>query len=110
MNLWQNTIDPSPITFEDAVVSWYRDLLLHGCSATDTTGIENGIFWVFGVASSTNHYTLTSSHFHKVYMSMFYVCTCTLLYTFPSPFDKADPMMAFAEQLSWHREWRMQAQ
>jgi hypothetical protein len=57
MNLWQDTIDPSPITFEDAVVSWYSDLLLHGRSATDTTGIENGIFRAFGVASSPNQYT-----------------------------------------------------
>jgi hypothetical protein len=57
MNLWQDTIDPSPITFEDAVVSWYSDLLLPGRSATDTTGIENGIFRLFGVASSRNHYT-----------------------------------------------------
>ena len=37
---------------------------------------------------------------------MFYVCTCTLFYTFPPPLDKADPTMAFAERLSWHREWR----
>jgi hypothetical protein len=57
MNLWQDTIDPSPITFEDAIVSWYSDLLLHGCSSTDTTGIENRIFWAFGVTSSANHYT-----------------------------------------------------
>ncbi len=57
MNLRQDTIDLSPITFEDAIVSWYSDLLLDGRSATDTTGIENGIFRVFGVASSTNHYT-----------------------------------------------------
>jgi len=37
-------------------------------------------------------------------MSTFYVYTCTLFYTFSSPFDKADLMMAFAEQLSWHRK------
>jgi hypothetical protein len=37
-------------------------------------------------------------------MSMFYVYTCTLFYTFPSPFDKADLTMAFAERLSWHRK------
>jgi hypothetical protein len=36
-------------------------------------------------------------------MSTFYVYTCTLFYTFPSPFDKADLTMAFAEQLSWHQ-------
>jgi hypothetical protein len=57
MNLQQDTIHPLPITFVDVVVSWYSDLLLHGCSATDTTGIENGIFRAFGVASSTNYYT-----------------------------------------------------
>jgi hypothetical protein len=32
-------------------------------------------------------------------MSMFYVCTCTLFYTFLPPLDKADLTMAFAEQL-----------
>ncbi len=57
MNLQQDMIDPSPITFEDAIVSWYSDFLLHGCSATDTTRIESWIFQAFGVASSTNHYT-----------------------------------------------------
>ena len=42
-------------------------------------------------------------------MSTFYVLTmfapvlCSLFYTFPPPFDKAEPSMAFAEQLSWHR-------
>jgi hypothetical protein len=35
---------------------------------------------------------------------MFYVYTCTLFYTFPPPFDKADLTMAFAERLSWHRK------
>jgi hypothetical protein len=43
--------DPSSITFEDAVLSWYSDLLLHRHSATDTTGIENKIFQAFGVPS-----------------------------------------------------------
>ena len=37
-------------------------------------------------------------------MSMFYVYTCTLFYTFPSPFNKADLTMAFAERLSWFRK------
>ena len=43
---------------------------------------------------------------------MFYVLCLHLyfVYTFPQPFDKADPTMAFAEQLSWHWERRMQAQ
>jgi hypothetical protein len=56
-NLRHGTIDPSSITFEDAVVSWYSDLLLHGCSATDTTGIENGILRAVDVTSSTHHST-----------------------------------------------------
>jgi hypothetical protein len=37
-------MDPSSITFEDVVVSWYSNLLLHGRSTIDTTGIENKIF------------------------------------------------------------------
>jgi hypothetical protein len=41
---------------------------------------------------------------------MFAPVLCSLFYTFPPLFDKAEPSMAFAEQLSWHREWRMQAQ
>jgi hypothetical protein len=53
-NLRQSTIDLSSITFEDAVVSWYSDLLLHGRSATDTTGIENRIFQAFDVTSPTH--------------------------------------------------------
>ena len=53
-NLRQSTIDLSSITFEDAVVSWYSDLILHGRSATDTTGIENRIFQVFDVTSPTH--------------------------------------------------------
>ncbi len=36
-------------------------------------------------------------------MSMFYDNIYFLFYTFPPPFDKAEPSMAFAEQLSWHR-------
>jgi hypothetical protein len=34
--------------FEDVVVSWYSNLLLHGHSAIDTTGI-NKIFQAFSV-------------------------------------------------------------
>jgi hypothetical protein len=56
-NLRHGMIDPSSITFEDAVVSWYSDLLLHRRSATDTTGVENRIFQAFDVISSTHHYT-----------------------------------------------------
>jgi hypothetical protein len=54
MNMHNSVIDPSSITFEDTVVPWYMDLLLHGHSATDTTGIKNKIFQAFGVASPTH--------------------------------------------------------
>jgi hypothetical protein len=54
MNIRNSIINPSSITFEDPVVPWYMDLLLHGRSATDTTGIENKIFQAFGVASPTH--------------------------------------------------------
>ena len=52
-NLKHNTIDPSSINFEDTVVSWYSDLLLHGHTAADITGIANGIFQAFDVTHST---------------------------------------------------------
>jgi hypothetical protein len=35
-NICNSVIDPSSITFKGAIVPWYMDLLLHGCSATDT--------------------------------------------------------------------------
>jgi hypothetical protein len=54
MNICSSVIDTSSITFEDVVVPWYTDLLLHGCSATDATGIKNKIFQAFGVASPTH--------------------------------------------------------
>jgi hypothetical protein len=54
MNINNSVIDPSSITFEDAVVPWYTDLLLHGRYATDTTGIKNRIFQAFGVTSPTH--------------------------------------------------------
>jgi hypothetical protein len=50
-NLHNSTMDPSFITFEDAVVSWYSDLILHCRTATDTTGTEDTIFRAFGVTS-----------------------------------------------------------
>ena len=52
-NLKHNTIDPSSINFEDTVVSWYSDLLLHGHTAADITGTANGIFQAFEVTNST---------------------------------------------------------
>ena len=48
-NLSNSVTDPTSITFEDAAVSWYHNLLLHRRSATDTTGVENKIFLAFGV-------------------------------------------------------------
>ncbi len=54
MNICNSGIDPSSITFEDTIVPWYTDLLLHGRSATDTLGIKNKIFQEFGVASPTH--------------------------------------------------------
>jgi hypothetical protein len=57
LNLWHNMIDPSSITYEDAAVSWYSDLHLHGCSATDTTGIKNRIFQTFDITSPTHYST-----------------------------------------------------
>jgi hypothetical protein len=54
MNICNSVIYPSSITFEDTIVPWYMDLLLHGHSATDTTGIKNKIFQEFGVASPTH--------------------------------------------------------
>jgi hypothetical protein len=52
-NLKHNTIDPSSINFEDTVVSWYSNLLLHGHNAADITGIANGIFQAFDITHST---------------------------------------------------------
>ena len=57
-------IDPSSITFEDIVESWYSDLLLHGHSATYTSDAKNMIFQVFGVTSSTLYMTSTSIYVH----------------------------------------------
>jgi hypothetical protein len=58
-NLKHNMIDQSSINFEDTIVSSYSNLLLHGRSATDITGIGNGIlqFKVFDVTHSTHHST-----------------------------------------------------
>jgi hypothetical protein len=36
--------------------------------------------------------------------SIFYVYIYILFYTLSPPFDKVEPVMAFAEKLSWHRE------
>ena len=47
-NLRSSTIDPTSLTFEDIVVSWYKDLLLGDSNATDETGINNQIFQAYG--------------------------------------------------------------
>ncbi len=52
-NLKHNMIDPSSINFEDTIVSWYSNLLLHGQTATDITGIVNRSFQAFDVTHST---------------------------------------------------------
>jgi hypothetical protein len=44
-----SAMDPTFITFKEAAVSWYQDLLLHGGSTTDTTGTMNNIFLAFGI-------------------------------------------------------------
>jgi hypothetical protein len=48
-NLRNTTHDPSSTSFKDTVVSWYFELLLRGCYAADTTGVENNIFAAYGV-------------------------------------------------------------
>jgi hypothetical protein len=91
---------PSSITLKDAIVSWYSDLLLHSRSATDTTGAKNKFFLAFGITSPS-----CPTKCSQVHVSMFYVYICILFYIFPPPFDKAEPSMAFTEQLlSWHRQ------
>ena len=47
-NLRSSTINPPSLTFEDIVVSWYKDLLLDDSNATDKTGINNQIFQAYG--------------------------------------------------------------
>ena len=40
---------PETTTFEDKAIQWYTDFLLHGDTADDDTGMENGIFAAYGV-------------------------------------------------------------
>jgi hypothetical protein len=47
-NLRSNAIDPPLLTFEDIVVSWYKDLLLDDSQATDGRGVNNQIFQAYG--------------------------------------------------------------
>ena len=48
-NLRQTIHDPSSQNFNDVIVSWYRDLLLGGNHAMDSTGMENHIFAAYGL-------------------------------------------------------------
>jgi hypothetical protein len=71
MNLCHNMIDPSSITFEDAAVSWYSDLLLHRHSATDTIlALQTG---------SSRHLMSPLLHTtpHNIY-SHKYICPCSM--------------------------------
>ncbi len=47
-NLRSSTIDPPLLTFEDIVVSWYKDLLLGDSQATNATRVNNQIFQAYG--------------------------------------------------------------
>ena len=40
-NLRSSTTDPPSLTFEDIIVSWYKDLLLDDSNATYKTGMNN---------------------------------------------------------------------
>jgi hypothetical protein len=47
-NLRSSTTDPPSITFEDTIVSWFRELLLGDSQANDETGVTNQIFQAYG--------------------------------------------------------------
>jgi hypothetical protein len=49
LNNIHNATDPTSLTFEDKAVTWYFNLLLCGHYASDSTGIDNGIFAAYGV-------------------------------------------------------------
>jgi hypothetical protein len=94
---------PSPLMMPscpDIVTSSSTDALLQTLPALRT---ESSRHWMSPLLHTLHNICICPC-------SMFYVCTCTFVYTFPPPFDKAEPLMAFAEQLNWHREWRMQVQ
>jgi hypothetical protein len=48
-NLRSNSVDPSSLTFEDIIVSWFSDLLLCCNQANDDTGVDNQIFQAYGL-------------------------------------------------------------
>jgi hypothetical protein len=52
-NLRQHPTNPISSNFDDIVISWFRDLICNEDCSTDTTGVENHIFAVFGLCTST---------------------------------------------------------
>jgi hypothetical protein len=48
-NLRSSSVNPSSLTFEDIIVSWFSDLLLGSNQATDDTGVDNQIFQAYGL-------------------------------------------------------------
>jgi hypothetical protein len=49
-NIRSSSTDPTSLTFEDIVTSWFSDLLLSGNQATDNTGVDNRIFQAYGLS------------------------------------------------------------
>ena len=47
-NLWSSTTDLPSSSFEDIVVSWFKDLLLGDSQANDETGVNNRILQAYG--------------------------------------------------------------
>ena len=47
-NLRSSSTNPSSLSFEDIVVSWFKDLLLGNNQANDQTGVDNQIFQAYG--------------------------------------------------------------
>jgi len=47
-NLRSSPTDPSSLSFEDIVVSWFKDLLLGDNQANDQTGVDNRILQAYG--------------------------------------------------------------
>jgi hypothetical protein len=48
-NLRLSPVDPSSLTFEDIIVSWFSDLLLGRNQANNDTGVDNQIFQAYGL-------------------------------------------------------------
>jgi len=47
-NLQSSTTDTPSTTFEDILVSWFRDLLIGDSQANDKTGVDNRILQAYG--------------------------------------------------------------